>query len=265
MKDMPTGTQKDGIHKFYGLNRETFRILSRSGDQDSHFLNFGYWDKAKTLFDAQHALADHILELVTVDSNMSVLEVGCGIGGFSAYVHRKTAAPVVGIDLLEEHVAAAQRLAQGRETLRFEQGDAGDLSFEVGSFDMIYSVESAFHYQEKDRFAKEAYRVLRPGGHLVMVDITSRSVDDVLFRRGIAFASSEQWTEILQQAGFSVEQIRQIGDRVFTPLNTFFSGFTPDLQQRNNSFRYWGMLLQNYARNYQAGNLGYGLFVATKA
>ena len=101
-----------------------------------------------------------------------VLDVACGLGGTLARLSALTSASLVGVDFDEGQLETARRApwAQaGRAT--FQRADACALPFDDGSFDLVFSVEAAFHFRSRAAFFGEVARVLRPGGRLVMTDI----------------------------------------------------------------------------------------------
>ncbi len=106
-----------------------------------------------------------------------LLEVGCG-GGQHSILLAKHGARCVGIDLSDDQVKYARRLAE-REGVdaEFYQGDATDLSmFEAESFDAAHSAFALHYVDDVDRCYGEVFRVLRPGAAFVF------SVDHPVFR-----------------------------------------------------------------------------------
>lgn len=105
-------------------------------------------------------------------SGLDVLEVGSGRGGGSSYLARYLRPrSVLGIDFSNHAVALSSRLHAAVPNLRFMQGDAEALSSAASSFDAVVNVESSHCYGSMERFLSEAVRVLRPGGHLLWVDM----------------------------------------------------------------------------------------------
>ncbi|WP_413865194.1 class I SAM-dependent methyltransferase [Albidovulum sp.] len=102
-----------------------------------------------------------------------VLDVGCGRGGGTAYVHRHLGpAETTGCDIARHSVAFCRKVHGGVAGLGFRHGDATALPFAAESFDAVLNVESAHCYRDRAAFFAEAFRVLRPGGHLLLADFT---------------------------------------------------------------------------------------------
>lgn len=110
-----------------------------------------------------------------------VLEVGCGRGGGTAFVHERFhPRTMTGVDLAHRAISSCQK-SYSRPGLRFIVGDAEHLPFPDRSFDIVLNVESSFCYPNMPRFLSEVGRVLRPGGLLLLADTrpTERAADGV--------------------------------------------------------------------------------------
>jgi len=114
---------------------------------------------------------DKIAQFVraTAGGGLSVLEVGCGFGATALHVGRGQR-EMVGVDAAPAGIDAARRLGAGRPELRFEVMDATRLEFPDGHFDLVYSIDLIEHLHPDDvgRHLREARRVLRPGGCLIV-------------------------------------------------------------------------------------------------
>jgi len=141
------------------------------------FMNYGYASDGPPLpLDAEDELNRYFIQLYArvldwVDlRDCAVLEVGCGRGGGSAWLARtQSLKSMTGLDLSPQAVRLCRRL-HAHPHLNYVQGEAGQLPFAEGSFDLVINVESAHHYPDLDRFLAEVHRVLRPGGHFWTVD-----------------------------------------------------------------------------------------------
>jgi SAM-dependent methyltransferase len=105
-----------------------------------------------------------------ITSGMQVLDLGCG-DGTTALPAAKLGAVVLGVDIASNLVAAGNQraVAEGLTNLRFEEGDASDLScLDDESFDLVVSIFGAMFAPKPFDVAKEMVRVTRPGGQIVM-------------------------------------------------------------------------------------------------
>jgi SAM-dependent methyltransferase len=100
-----------------------------------------------------------------------VLEVGCGMGEGLNFLSRVTGAQrMVGLDLSHRAVDRANSSLSRLDTLSYVHGDAENLPFEDGEFDVVINVESSHNYPNLGRFIDEVARVLKPGGFFSHVD-----------------------------------------------------------------------------------------------
>ncbi|CAN5474335.1 hypothetical protein BH10PLA2_BH10PLA2_10320 [soil metagenome] len=110
-------------------------------------------------------------------SDLDVLEIGCGHGGISCFLAVVGARRVVGIDLNTAHLKIAAAFAQtvasrfqGASGLpvEFVEMNAVQMSFPDGIFDVVVADNSFEHFTDPIKVIQESFRVLRPGGRLLV-------------------------------------------------------------------------------------------------
>jgi SAM-dependent methyltransferase len=114
---------------------------------------------------------DGMLAAAALRGRERVLDLGCG-AGHSAFAFAAHSAEVVAYDLTPAMLAQARSGAadRGLSNLRFQQGDAAQLPFEDGTFDVVTSRLSAHHYSRPRDALREVARVLAPGGLFLLSD-----------------------------------------------------------------------------------------------
>jgi ubiquinone/menaquinone biosynthesis C-methylase UbiE len=104
----------------------------------------------------------------------ALLDAGCGPGHLVIAIARKfPGVKVIGLDNNADMMAAALR-NQSRSSaggVAFRSGDVHRLPCEDGSFDFVVSTLSLHHWQDARRALAEVFRVLKPGGRLLLMDL----------------------------------------------------------------------------------------------
>jgi ubiquinone/menaquinone biosynthesis C-methylase UbiE len=115
-----------------------------------------------------------IADALDIQATDHILDVGSGIGGPARYFAARFGCRVTGIDLTAEFCDVARVLTARlglEDRVSFEQGDALAMPFADASFDGAYSMNVSMNIAPKGRFYAEIYRVLRPGGWLVLSEL----------------------------------------------------------------------------------------------
>lgn len=137
-------------------------------------MHAGFWDKTtKSLHEALQNENEILASIAKIKSHDFVLDAGCGVGGSSIYLAEHFGCTVVGITLSEKQAQSAQQHALNHDLApspTFLVRDYIDTGFTKESFDVVWAIESVCHAEDKSLFVKEAHRILKPGGRLIVAD-----------------------------------------------------------------------------------------------
>lgn len=143
-------------------------------------IHLGHYGSPPQRKDFLQAKSDFVHQMVRwggldqLPPGTTVLDVGCGIGGSSRILAQDYGFSVTGVTISQQQVRRAQELTPDNLDAQFIRGDAMSLSFPDESFDVVWSIETGPHIPDKESFAKELLRVLKPGGRLVVADWNQR-------------------------------------------------------------------------------------------
>lgn len=157
------------------------------------------------------AATAELAELAGIGADMSVLDVGSGLGGPARFLAATYGCRVTGIDLSEPFVDAARyltrRTGQG-EQVSFLAGSALELPFDNGCFDVVLLQHVAMNISDRARLYGEIRRVLKPQGRFATFDIVAVDGEPhypVPWARTAATSfllSAEATRALIEQAGF---------------------------------------------------------------
>jgi ubiquinone/menaquinone biosynthesis C-methylase UbiE len=190
-------------------------------------VHWGYWDNpaiadgtVDDFTEAAENLTRKVYEAAGVRDGMRILDCGCGFGGTIASLNKHFSnLQLVGlnIDPRQLEVAREKVKPQHHNQIQFVEGDACQLPFENGEFDIVLAVECIFHFSSRQKFFQEVFRVLKTDGKLSLCDFVPAEITrylskilDVLFQTSInnyfGYVDSsytlQGYRELAQSTGF---------------------------------------------------------------
>ncbi len=115
-------------------------------------------------------IADDLVRIADPRPGARVLDIACGSGNIALIAARRYCT-VAGIDIAANLVETARRRAAAEGSdIDFRTGDAQNLAFEDGTFDLVTSAFGIMFAPDQRRAASEALRVTRSGGRLVLAN-----------------------------------------------------------------------------------------------
>lgn len=161
------------------------------------------------------AEVDRILDGLTL-SGLTVLDIGCGIGGATTHIAAKyNPATIIGIDIEADLIERCKALAKRRDLtdrVEFRCVEPGPLPVDDGSLDLVFSKDSIIHIADKHALAADVYRALKPGRWFAASDWLagyenepSPEMRAYIEAEGLDFglANAETYEDALKVAGFT--------------------------------------------------------------
>jgi cyclopropane fatty-acyl-phospholipid synthase-like methyltransferase len=158
-------------------------------------LHYGLWFDGTTSFvEALNNTNEYLAEQVNIQQDQTVLDAGCGVGGSAIFLAKKYNCHVTGITLSNLQINTSINNARKHDVSHltdFMLQDYSRTKFENNSFDIIWACESSSSATNKQKMTDEWFRLLKPGGKLVLSDFfktnETKAKDNNLLAR---------WTEL---------------------------------------------------------------------
>jgi len=245
-------------------------------------LHYGFWyDDTKNLAEAVRNTDKFVIEQLQINSVDIVLDAGCGVGGTAIYIAESTGAKVWGITLsnIQQNIARKKAFkSKAANLLKFSIQDYTKTNFEHDTFSKVFGIEGICHCSSKMDFLKEAYRIIKPGGKIAVIDgfLMKANLDQreqKIYQKSCEgwvlanLAGKEQFRQFLEEAGFK---------------NITYTDMLKNIKRSSQRLYLWGLLMypvsflfskigitrENLSSFYQKalfdGICTYGVFVAEK-
>lgn len=224
----------------------------------------GYWKNARNLDEAQEAKLELISQKLHLKPGMTLLDIGCGWGGFAEYVSKKYGVIVTGITPAVEQVKLAKKRTKGLPVAIRQQ----DYREAAGTYDRIVSIGMLEHVGPKNyqTFFNKCRELLKPGGlmlhHAIGSNHSSFStdpwIDKYIFPGGVIPSIAQIGRSVEKR--LIIEDVHNFGpdyDKTLMAWHHNFVQHYPEVSTHYDErfYRMWEYYLLSCAGSFRARNL----------
>ncbi|MGI3211598.1 methyltransferase domain-containing protein [Roseovarius tibetensis] len=243
------------------------------GGEDLHIGLYDTTDDIRTASDL--TIAEMVKRLPKMTAGSRVLDMGAGYGGAMRTLVRDTGCDAVCLNISEtqnEYNLGKIRAAKLGSKINVRHGVFEDVPADNNSFDVVWSQDSFLHSDQRDKVIAEAFRVLKPGGHLIFTDpmqaddVPPGVLQPVYDRLQLnSLGSMRFYREVAETLGFEIVeqddmtgQLRNHYARVREELLANYDR----LRENGSSAEYLDKMaigLENWVKAADAGHLAWGI------
>lgn len=198
--------------------------------------HFGYFKTPEDDLDsATDNLIDELAALSNLGLDTKILDAGCGIGNPAIYLYDKFGSDITGISTSRKGIDIASSRIQKdkyKGKIRFIVADMTATGFHDRSFDVIWVMESSHLIKNKKIFFDECYRLLKPGGNILLSDIMLKKEFNLITNLkyffklmniiktfgGVKAETPEHYNDVLRRSGFKKIFFKDIGNEAVPTL-----------------------------------------------
>jgi microcystin synthetase protein McyJ len=192
------------------------RVEKRQKNVSSKWLNLGYWEQTNCTEKACEMLFEKVIEQLNVSENANIFDAGFGYGIQDVFLLNKHPhVCITGYNIIQKQVDYANELINTKNltnNIKLLHGNCVNTKLSSEQFDIVMAIESAFQFNTRELFFKEAYRLLKKDGQIVLADCLpspSFEANDAFIKAGekagIPLSNQyniDTYVEIMKNAGF---------------------------------------------------------------
>jgi|GEM_PF-80710 len=259
------------IESYYDESLRDYEIVWQL--KHSMALHYGYWDEnTRTHRQALWNMNFQVAKNAQIKESDVVLDAGCGVGGTSFFLANNIGCSVQGISLSQAHINRALEYKKEndlKDLVEFSCQDFCTTSFPDQTFDVIFGIESIVHSSNKADFLKEAYRLLKPEGRLLISDYFLRHPQstkeiELLKKWGDSwsiedFIYEDDFLKEAADTGFHPFFLKNISDNVYPSIKLMHRSYYPGIFISRIS-NFFGRRTDKQLNNSKSGKFQYTLY-----